>query len=697
MTIDPRRLRFFAFEFVSRQLLGVAGCILLMLMALPIPKANAALDADVRTALVVGNAGYSFGPLANPINDARALAGSLRELGFEVTVLEDANLAELQGALDDLAQTFKEGGIGLFYYAGHAVQMRGINYLLPTDFTMDQAQDTAAQSISINEIIAALEKSGVGLKLVILDACRDYPFSDINEAFGQGLTSVAAAGEALIAYATTAGQVAFDGQGPNSPYTSALISALELPGQGLYDVFRIVRSKVMQATRGRQLPWISGSIGTHIVLRESEAPVQLASAEITLPSVLWSTVGNSVDPADFENFLLSHPDSPYARSAAERLEMLRAEDRPTIGKVEALTRTLIGPGEQTVAVTECDIWASDPGDPQRLADGVAWGLVNTRQAIRACSEALAADPESPRLNFLLGRALDIAERFKEADVVYRRALAAEYPAAYKNLGYMYRTARGRPPDFKTAAEYYLDAALRGSNAARTALAKLYELGYGVPESPADGVYWARLAATDGYAPAMDHLGNAYRMGLGVDVDYAEAARYYSTAAALDYSNAMSNLGHMYREGKGVSQDIGEAVNWYRRATEAGNPFAPLHLGRLLRKGEQVPRDPAQALSFSELAAERGNEWAYWQIAEMHRWGDLGEPDLAKAYFNLLIARAAGGERRNKSSEELVKLADDRLNEVRELLDPATTREIERKANDWIAQNGLFQFTVISQY
>src|SRR5690606_24197661 len=104
-----------------------------------------------------------------------------------------------------------------------------------------------------------------------LDACRDYPFGSLAEAFGDGLANVATSGETLVAYATAAGQVALDGTGPNSPYTSALIAALELPGRDLYDVFRTVRAKVREATRGQQLPWITGSVETSLVLRQERA------------------------------------------------------------------------------------------------------------------------------------------------------------------------------------------------------------------------------------------------------------------------------------------------------------------------------------------------------------------------------------------------------------------------------------------
>jgi uncharacterized protein len=331
------RLEFVGLRSVWRWRSSFALSLLLVAAAIPASRAEVALAADSRVALIVGNAGYDFSPLANPINDARALAGSLRELGFEVTLLENAGLAEFQAALERMAQGFQQGGIGVFYYAGHAIQHQGINYLLPTDFILDQSNDLPAHSISIDTVLDALEKSGVGLKLLILDACRDYPFGDVNEAFGQGLASVATNGETLVAYATAAGQVALDGQGPNSPYTSALISALELPGHDIYDVFRTVRAKVREATDGRQLPWISGSIETRVVLREPE-PEPPTPGEVTVAGVHWNTIKASVDPADFNQFLQLYPESDYSDNAMARVQLLSSRGEESPGPILAAAR-----------------------------------------------------------------------------------------------------------------------------------------------------------------------------------------------------------------------------------------------------------------------------------------------------------------------------------------------------------------------
>jgi uncharacterized protein len=655
-----------------------------------------ALDVDSRAAVIVGNAGYDFSPLANPINDARALAGSLRELGFEVTLLENVGLAEFQAALERIAQTSEQGGIGLFYYAGHAIQHQGVNYLLPTDFALDQGNDLPAHSISIDAVLDALERSGVGLKLVILDACRDYPFGNINEAFGQGLASVAATGETLVAYATAAGQVALDGQGPNSPYTSALISALELPGHDIYDVFRTVRAKVREATNGRQLPWVSGSIETQVVLREP-TPEPATPAEITVAGVHWSTIEASADPADFNRFLELYPESKYRGDAAARVQLLSSQGEVSPGPILTSAPALVGPGTRTLEVTPCDSFAADPYDPERVTTGIPWGLVNTRQAIRVCAAAVADDPDNPRLNFQLGRALDIAERFDEALSFYERAVEDGHLKALANIGFMYRTARGIPRDFDKAAEYYYRAATSGLPAGRSAIAKLYEEGWGVPQSYDQAFHWYKLAADDGFPPAVDAVGIMYQRGWGVGPDLQEAVKYHRAAAALGWGNAFSNLGKLYASGEGVPQDIDEAVRWFEVATQQGHAYAPYHWAGMLRDGNGLPKDPRHAMALYQLSADRGFEWALWKIADMYEKGDLGAPDPQKAYHYYWLARAAGEMRRNTGADKLAELSNERLEKLRPEIGDATARATEHSAETWIAQNGLFQFTLTSHY
>ena len=660
-----------------------------------------------RAALIIGNANYRAGgipDLDNPLNDIRAVNSSLAELGFGVTALEDGDAATMRAALDRIPRAFPEGGVGLVYYAGHAVQYRGVNYLLPTDFELTTPEQLPAHAVALNDLLRALERARIKVAVVILDACRDNPFGDVSGAFGQGLALADAPGETLIAYATRPGGVAEDGIGANSPYTAAFVAALELPGQDVEDVFRLVASKVRRATEGRQIPWILGSLESQIFLRAPE-PVSppevagLAGGQVTLAAADWNTIRKSVDPTDFQRFLADHGDAGLASLASNRLRELAQEGRQPLAQMEILPQAdgPPVPGGLNSLVTECDILAAEPYDPGRITAGVPRDLVNTRVALRACAHALAREPENPRLLATFGRVLDIAERFSEAESYYRRAIEYRYGSSLWALGYIYRTGRGRPKDDVEAARLYREAALLGNQQARTALAKLYLEGWGVPQSDREALHWYRLAGDYGYPPALDSLGNMYLRGRGVEQDLARAAEYYLVAAQLGHSNAMENLGRLYREGKGVPKDFEQSVRWLARAMEEGNPYAPYQLGRMFRRAWGVERDDRQALSHFKLSADRGFAEAYAELAEMHEKGEGTPVDKEEAYYLYYLAREGGLTKNDRNALAMAAAADERLKALRRELGGAVADRVAARADEWLEQNGRLQFLEIVQY
>jgi TPR repeat protein len=638
----------------------------LLVTALVAPPA-AAEGMARRFAVVIGNGAYGIRPLPNPVNDARSVSAVLREVGFDVLYVENASAQELRRAPAAIRERAARDGVGLFYYAGHGVQFQGTNYLLPTDFQVGDAGTLPARSLAADEVLNAMDAAGVKLRILVLDACRDNPFGDPNGAFGPGLAVMERArGETLVAYATSAGDVAEDGFGANSPFTAAFVSALEQPGRDILDVFKRVRSEVREATEGRQLPWVSGSLESDFVFRpvESEPPPapEPAGGEATLASILWEAIRRSVDPVDFEQFLSISREEPYVELAEQRLAELRSR-----GYQPALPIVLKPPGAYPEVagglgseVTECDIAASDPQDPQRLADGVEWGLVNTRLAVRVCARDLAADPDNPRLIFQLGRVLDISGHLDEARELYGRAIERGYSAAMVNLGFMYRRGRGVANDDVRAAELYRRAADLGNLRGRTNTGRMYIEGWGVPRNEVEGVLWTRLAATNGWANAIDQLGNLYLQGRGVEQSDTEAFTLYERAALLGSSNAMNNLGRMYRDGRGVPKDLTKAVEWYEKAIARGNQYAPQALANLYLKGEGVPKDPTRAMQLLRRAAERGFADALVDIGRLYESGDEGAPDLEAAYFHYAVAELARARNAAERKERLAsKLVADR--------------------------------------
>ena len=231
----------------------------LMLLALSLPGILTAAP-EQRTALVIGNSAYSSGSLKNPATDATAMAAMLMELGFTVTLKKNANQQEMDESIREFGRQLKRTrGVGLFFYAGHGIQFGGVNYLLPVSARIEKESDVRFQSVSADHVLAEMENAENGLNIVILDACRDNPYSRNfrNAARGLAIVSNAPSGT-FISYSTGANQVARDGEGKNSPYTRALLENIAKPGLTINKVFMNVRSEVKKETG--QIPWELSSL-----------------------------------------------------------------------------------------------------------------------------------------------------------------------------------------------------------------------------------------------------------------------------------------------------------------------------------------------------------------------------------------------------------------------------------------------------
>jgi len=218
------------------------------------------MRAERRVALVIGNAAYANSPLRNPVNDARAMARTVRELGFDVIVRENTTEKEMNRAINEFGDRLVNGGVGFFFYAGHGVQMSGRNFLIPIGADIRSEGDVDVESVDVNRVLARMEAARNRLNIVVLDACRDNPFGRGFRSVGRGLVSIDAPSGTLIAYATAPGRLARDGDGPNGLYTGELLRAMREPGLRLEDVFKRVRSSVRQRTNGEQIPWEASSI-----------------------------------------------------------------------------------------------------------------------------------------------------------------------------------------------------------------------------------------------------------------------------------------------------------------------------------------------------------------------------------------------------------------------------------------------------
>jgi len=227
---------------------------------------------ETRLALIIGNSNYTHGgPLVNPINDVRAMQKALEGLGFSVMKYENCTQKQMKEAIDTFGVKLKSQDVGLFFYAGHGVQVKGHNYLIPIDAKLDNENDAEYDCVRADRVLAKMERAGTTTNIVILDACRDNPFerSWRRGTEGTGLAFMNAPSGSLIAYSTAPGKTALDGEGPSSPYTEALLQHIETPNITIIQMFQRVRSTVMQNSSGRQIPWESTSLSGDFYLKHS--------------------------------------------------------------------------------------------------------------------------------------------------------------------------------------------------------------------------------------------------------------------------------------------------------------------------------------------------------------------------------------------------------------------------------------------
>ncbi|WP_022719711.1 caspase family protein [Rhodopseudomonas sp. B29] len=223
--------------------------------------------AESRLALVIGQSAYKAVPaLPNPVNDAKAIEQMLGEAGFEVTAASDLGQTQLREVVGDFAAKLAGKGpdtVALMFYAGHGIQVDGENYLIPVDVDPKREADIPLQAVRLNDVLNTLASAPGKTRIIMLDACRNNPFPQLSGTAGHGLALVdtrTGAPGTLLSYSTSPGAEAEDGNGANSPYTSALLKAGRESGLQIEDTLKRVRLAVNKATSGRQTPWESSSL-----------------------------------------------------------------------------------------------------------------------------------------------------------------------------------------------------------------------------------------------------------------------------------------------------------------------------------------------------------------------------------------------------------------------------------------------------
>ncbi|RMF36979.1 MAG: caspase family protein [Alphaproteobacteria bacterium] len=443
---------------------GLAGLCALLLCLL----AGGAQAAGSRVALLIGNARYADASfdLANPVNDVEALGDRLGAMGFAVTRAENSDRDTMRRALSAFAAAAKGAEIALFFYAGHGVQAKGENFLLGSNLSSVTREGLEAAAITLSEIRQVFARAGPELGIVILDACRNNPFTESALDFidGKGLTRSAGAAGMLIAYSTDPGSVAYDGKGANSIFTSALLQHIGTPGLDVRLMFGRVRQEVVLATEGRQVPWVEESVlGEHYL--NTETTREDLARQVNRDVARWREVSGSLEPGPYRAYLQEFPDGLFRDFAERRLARF----------AQASTHRVEGAEEKFDLVTFIS-----QVNPRKLTDSLELlgylprtGGVADRVQLRRGLEAYIAESDDPesfspqkmfleaaRINVFLGTKL--AQRIR-TDIVALSAIDTAMKVAQDTYAEIERIARTDPsakallPDAKAQLDAIAEA------------------------------------------------------------------------------------------------------------------------------------------------------------------------------------------------------------------------------------------------
>ncbi|HEV2556359.1 MAG TPA: caspase family protein [Bosea sp. (in: a-proteobacteria)] len=397
-----------------------------------------------RLAFVIGNGAYTaIPPLQNALNDATATRSVLQEAGFEVVPATDATLSDLRGALDRFIERVREAGRGttaLVYYAGHAVQLDGTNYLLPVDVRPQRSADIPAQALSLSDILRRLDGTGAVSKIVVLDACRNNPFATAELSRGlalhlvdgaqdgirseAGLARIDSGSGTFVAFSTSPGATAADGAGANSPFTTAFLREIREPGLPVEQLFRRIRLSVHDATGGQQIPWDTSSLITDFAFFQSSAGAA-GTAPPTAPATA-QTPSLTLRPTATSLRAMAPAEAYRAAIAWDRRDLYRAtlEAHPDDERALRLHRTLALRTEETA-------WA----ETVRAGDAESFRLfARLYPGSSHVAEALRLAPGAPSRNRVQTAAIcpvcpAVAPRSRRADYTPRAGAPARIAPA----------------------------------------------------------------------------------------------------------------------------------------------------------------------------------------------------------------------------------------------------------------------------
>ncbi len=364
-------------------------------------------DDGRRVALVIGNGQYEhITELPNPPADARDMGQALRDIGFEVVEAIDADYLGMQDAFRQFGAEIEGADIALVFFAGHGLQVAGENYLLPTSAEVEQERDLRYEAFPLSMVTTEIELGQPRTSLIILDACRDNPITRTltrraeqlgrSAAVGRGLAPTRGTSGMLIAYATAPGDVALDGEGDNSPFTTALLQHITEPGLEVGLLFRRVRESVIAATRGQQVPWVEEALIGELYLTPPEAVANPDQEILARFDAAMALPTPEEQAAALAAFIADHPDHRLAAVAERRLQSMTAAGPSEVDRAEQETvvwqsTQRIEMPEQAIAALQYYLTTYPNGAYVALAELQISGL--EARLAREAAEAEPADPQ----------------------------------------------------------------------------------------------------------------------------------------------------------------------------------------------------------------------------------------------------------------------------------------------------------------
>lgn len=628
-----------------------------------------------RVAIVIGNQDYDrIEDLPNANRDATDMANLLRKYGFAVHEGHDLDRRAFETLVREALLNLPQGSDVIFFYAGHGLQLGARNYLLPVDAAFTDANDLPLYAITLDRVVDALATRG-SVHVVFIDACRSNPFPGLKLATdlssnlvesGDGFSPFPTPLNSLVAFSTSPGQVALDGaQGGNSPYTGALIQAVQAaPDENLSVLLPRIREQVYEVTGGQQVPWESSTLvrpfqfaasasaaadapiptglqggvergspqstapaSTVVVARPLDRQVDLAAALFDARGALLEDAVMTGLPANGEAAVLEAGQRflylpAFREIRAAGMDGFTHKDRILIETGPPGTREVVTV-DLALEANPCDVQAGDPLD----LDGV--GLfrlpneIDVDAALAACTAAVAANPDVPRFRHQLGRAQLAAGDFVAAVESFRAAGNAGHTRSLQAEAYLLMTDRidrtlvPVPLDLERGIDLLEQGIARGDPyAIHTRGLRLLRDG-ATPEERQRGFELLDRAAELGHTYSMNELGIYF---LDKDSDHYQPDRGM-TYLRISYDRndiyGMHNLGFVALYGlDGQPPDMARAASFFEQAAAGGHPKSPGSLGRMVMRGQLGDVDPARAVAWYDLGLERGDGWGGANAADI---------------------------------------------------------------------------------